>query len=76
MGPTEVKNLQSCHWVMYLRNLKHQFGVFGFHHSHSNFLSWVMKTRLGNQAKQKNCVGPTFFDNSVMSFGSYHSKHL
>ena len=52
-------------------------GVFGFHHSHSKFLSLGDENKIRKSSqKKKKIVDPTFFDNSIMSCGSYHSKHL
>ena len=56
MSHIEVKNLQSCHWVMYLRNWKHQFGVFGFHHSHSKFLSLSDENKIRKSSQTKKIV--------------------
>ena len=62
MGPTEVKNLQSCHWVMYLRNWKHQFGVSGFHHSHSKILSLSDENKIRKSIQTKKIMWvPRFF---------------
>ena len=48
-----------------------------FHHSNSKFLSFEWrKHNVKIKPNKKLCVGPTFFDNSIMSFEWYHPKLL
>ena len=61
MGPTESENLPLCHWVMYLRNWKHQFGVFSFHHSHSKYLSWSDENKIRKSSQTKKIMWVSCF---------------